>query len=143
MNYMNSLVVEGHLVRDPEFKITSRGSCVCKFSIAANRMWKTSAGEYTKEVSYFDVETWGTSAEICGKKCHKGQGVRVIGRLKQNRWTDAEGKPHSRVSIVAEQVEFKTMFTSPAQNSGEAAAGNEENITVPTEEIAAETAMVF
>lgn len=37
-----------------------------------------------------------------------GGGVRVVGRLKQDRWTDPDGKPHSRVLIVAEHVEFKS-----------------------------------
>ena len=33
--------------------------------------------------------------------------MRVVGRLKQDKWTDADGKPHSRILIVAEYVEFK------------------------------------
>jgi single-strand DNA-binding protein len=33
--------------------------------------------------------------------------VRVVGRLKQDRWTDPEGKGRSKVLIVAEHVEFK------------------------------------
>jgi single-strand DNA-binding protein len=33
--------------------------------------------------------------------------VRVVGRLKQDRWTGNDGKPHSKVSIVAEHVEFR------------------------------------
>jgi single-strand DNA-binding protein len=41
---------------------------------------------------------------MCG---HKGRGVRVVGRLKQSRWTDTDGKTKSRVSIVAEHVEFR------------------------------------
>ena len=33
--------------------------------------------------------------------------MRVVARLKQDRWTDADGKEHSRLAIVAEHVEFK------------------------------------
>jgi len=33
--------------------------------------------------------------------------VRVVGRLKQDRWEDPEGKTRSKVHIVAEHVEFK------------------------------------
>jgi single-strand DNA-binding protein len=33
--------------------------------------------------------------------------VRVVGRLKQDRWTGTDGKPRSAVKIVAEHVEFK------------------------------------
>jgi single-stranded DNA-binding protein len=31
----------------------------------------------------------------------------VVGRLKQDRWTDQEGKGRSRVYIVAKHVEFE------------------------------------
>jgi single-strand DNA-binding protein len=31
----------------------------------------------------------------------------VVGRLKQDRWTSPEGQTRSKVSIVAEHVEFK------------------------------------
>jgi single-strand DNA-binding protein len=44
---------------------------------------------------------------VCGEYLKKGRGVRVVGRLKQDRWTDPDGKPRSRVEIVAEHVEFK------------------------------------
>ena len=46
-------------------------------------------------------------AEVCGEHLEKGRGVRVVGRLKQDRWTSPEGQTRSKVSIVAEHVEFK------------------------------------
>ena len=39
----------------------------------------------------------------------------MVGRLKQNRWKDTEGKNHAKVKIVAEHVDFKPRF-SPQQN---------------------------
>ena len=44
---------------------------------------------------------------MCVKWCPKGRGIRVVGRLKQNRWKDDAGKSHSRVKIIAEHIEFK------------------------------------
>ena len=49
-------------------------------------------------------------AELCGENCKKGRGVRVVGRLKQGRWTDNSGNKMSRIGIVAEHVEFRPMF---------------------------------
>jgi len=106
MNNLNSVLVEGNLVRDPELSYTSKGTAVCKFSVACNRSFKQD-DQTQKEVSYFDVSTWTRLAEVCGEYLKKGRGVRVVGRLKQDRWADSDGKPHSRVSIVAEHVEFK------------------------------------
>jgi single-strand DNA-binding protein len=92
-------------VQDTELKYTAKGAAVCSFSLASNRYFKQDE-ETQKEVSYFDVTTWSRLAEVCGEYLKKGRGVRVVGRLKQDRWTSPEGQGRSKVSIVAEHVEF-------------------------------------
>jgi single-strand DNA-binding protein len=109
MNNLNSILIEGNLVRDPLFRTTSKGTSLCTFSIASNRFFKQDSG-LEREVSFFDVETWAKLAENCYNLGRKGRGVRVVGRLKQERWTGADGKPHSKVAIVAEHVEFRPDF---------------------------------
>ena len=109
MNNLNSILLEGNLVRDPELSYTTKGTTVCKFSIAANRYFKQD-DELQQEVSYFDITTWSRLAEVCNEYLSKGRGVRVVGRLKQDRWEDAEGKTRSKVHIIAEHVEFKPKF---------------------------------
>lgn len=106
MNDLNSVLIEGNLTRDPVVAATPRGTPVCNFSVASNRYYKVE-GEKQEEVSFFDVETWGKLAERCGDELHKGRGVRVVGRLKQDRWSDKEGNPRSRTKIVADHVEFR------------------------------------
>jgi single-strand DNA-binding protein len=106
MNSINSILVEGNLVRDPAFKTTTGGTSLCTFSIATSRYFKQ-GNEMAKETSYFDVESWSCLADNCRNRGHKGRGVRVVGRLKQNRWTDTEGVSRSRVVIVAENIEFR------------------------------------
>jgi len=109
MNNLNSILIEGTLVRDPVVRETPKRTAVCNFSIASNRYFRQDNG-YEKEVSFFDVETWAKLAEVCGNKGKKGIGVRIVGRLKQDRWTGNDGKQHSKVSIVAEHVEFRPEF---------------------------------
>jgi single-strand DNA-binding protein len=107
MNSLNSVLIEGNLTHDPELTTTPKGTPVCTFSIGSNRYYK-SDDEFQEEVSFFDVETWSRLAERCGDQLEKGRGVRVVGRLKQDKWNDKEGNPHSRVKIVAEHVEFRS-----------------------------------
>jgi single-strand DNA-binding protein len=109
MNNLNSILIEGNLVRDPLFRSTSKGTPVCTFSLASNRIYKKDSG-LEEEVSFFNVETWAKLAENCYNLGHKGRGVRIVGRLKQERWNDQEGKAHSKVTIVAEHVEFRPEF---------------------------------
>ena len=82
------------------------------FSIAVNRYYKKADGTFEQEVSYFDVEAWGNLVESVGKNASKGCGCRVVGRLKQDRWKDGNGKSFSKVSIVAEHIEFMKNATS-------------------------------
>jgi single-strand DNA-binding protein len=106
MNNLNSVLLEGNLVNDPVFRKTEKGTSLCTFTVASDRFFNQGSG-LEKEVSFFDVETWAKLAETCHNLGRKGRGVRVVGRLKQDRWTGADGKPHSKISIVAEHVEFR------------------------------------
>jgi len=106
MNNLNSCLIEGNMIRDPEYKQTPRGTWVCNFTIATSRYYKGEGG-LEKEVSFFDIESWGKLAESCGKLGRKGRGVRIVGRLRQDRWNGADGKPHSRIILNAEHVEFR------------------------------------
>jgi single-strand DNA-binding protein len=105
MNHLNSLLLEGNLVKGPEFTDTPDGISVCKFMIASKRFYKVD-DEYKEEVSFFDIRAWDDIADVCkkwfGKERSKGIGVRIVGRLKQDR---RKGK--SEIYVVADHVEFK------------------------------------
>ena len=38
--------------------------------------------------------------------------MRVVGRLKQDRWKDKDGKNQNRIYVVAEHVECKPKFNN-------------------------------
>lgn len=109
LSNLNSIILEGNLVADPVAKTTPNGTSIASFSIASNRTYFVKEKEVDTEVSYFDIEAWSKLADSCNETLKKGRSVRVVGRLKQDRWTDADWKNHSRVKIVAEHVEFKPM----------------------------------
>lgn len=132
MNNLNSVLIEGNLTKDPELAYTPKGTPVCRFSIATNRFYKQEE-EYQKEVSYFDVTVWAKQAEVCSEYLNKGRGVRVVGRLKQDRWQNQEGDNRSKVLIVAEHVEFR-----PMKKSAEEAEENQDPAGAPSDEVETE-----
>ena len=123
MNNLNSILIEGTLVRDAVNKNTAKGTSICNFAIACNRFYKQ-AENLEKEVSFFDVEAWSKLADACIIHGKKGRGVRVVGRLKQERWNGTDGKSRSKIVIVAEHVEFRPDFKK------EKAAQNESVLEV-------------
>lgn len=128
LNNLNSIIVEGNLVRDPQLKTTPNGHQVCSFSVASNRFYRQN-DETEKEVSFFEVETWSRLAQTCAETLKKGRGVRVVGRLKQDRWEDASGKTQAKIKIVAEHVEFKPVFKQDAAASDPIDAESKESAT--------------
>ena len=131
MNNLNSVLIEGNMVRDPMVRSTPKGTQVCNFSIASNRYYRQDSN-LERETGFFDIEAWGRLAEACSNQGRKGRGVRVVGRLKQGRWTGDDGKNHSKVSIVAEHVEYRADFKKSdvpfpgAESVAEAAALDEK-----------------
>ncbi len=111
MNGLNSLIIEGNMVKEPELSETSKGTSFCKFTIASNRSYVLN-NEAVQEVSYFEIEAWTKMAEMCKEHGARGRGVRVVGRLKQDRWIGKDGKACSKVKVVAEHVEFKPIITN-------------------------------
>lgn len=108
MNSMNQIIIEGNVVRDSTVRETPRGTRVATMPIASNRFYKDANGDFQSDVSFFDVQVWGENfCERVAKNAVKGRGVRVVGRLKQDRWKNEEGKIASRIYIVADHVDFK------------------------------------
>jgi single-strand DNA-binding protein len=126
------IIIEGNLVRDPQLKTIPNGNYVCSFAVASNRFYRQNE-QTEKEVSFFEVEAWSKLAQTCGEILKKGRGVRVVGRLKQDRWEDGAGKTQARIKIVAEHVEFKPVFK---RDEDDARATAEEK--APSEEANAE-----
>ncbi|MDR2965591.1 MAG: single-stranded DNA-binding protein [Treponema sp.] len=139
MNNLNSILIEGNLVKDPMLRSTQKGTQICVLRLASNRYLKQESG-YEKEVSYFNVETWSRLAEICSAKGKKGRGIRVVGRIKQDRWTDPDGKLRSNVTIVAEHVEFRPEFKKSAKQIDIEAEASNASQDVPFDDLGDEEA---
>ena len=102
---LNSVIIVGRLVRDPELKLTQAGKSLCNFSIAVNQTY-TQDGEKKEKAHFFNCVVWGSLAEVAAEYCKKGHRVGVIGPLQQESWTDKDGKKQSAVKIKVEQLQF-------------------------------------
>lgn len=95
---VNRVVISGRLTRDPETRKTPANKSLAKFSIAS------SSGK--DKTGFFSVTAWGNLADAVSTYLKKGKQVIVDGRLDFQKWTGQDGKTQSRVSIVAESIEF-------------------------------------
>ena len=111
MSNLNCSIIEGHLVRAAESSYFRDGTPYCNFSIANNESYKKQDGTWENIPSYFDCTMKGKYAEVMAKHLLKGRGVRVVGRLKQQRW-EKDGQKFSRVVIKVQEL-----YLSPLQNN--------------------------
>ena len=101
---LNKVMIIGRLGKDPEMRYTPSGRPVTTFSVATSRSWNTSDGERKTETEWFNVVAWSGLAEVCKQYLTKGQQVYIEGRLQSRQWEDENGKRHSSVEIVANEM---------------------------------------
>lgn len=106
MASLNKVMLIGNLTRDPELRYTPSGSAVCEFGMAVNRVWKSQDGNKQEEATFIDITTWGKTAEFVNQYLAKGRRIFVEGRLKYDQWTSPEGQKRSKLTVVAETVQF-------------------------------------
>ncbi len=100
---LNKVQIIGNLTRDPELKYTAKGTPLCTFGVATNRVYTpTGVTESVEETEFHNIVAWGKLAELCSQLLHKGWKTFVEGRLNTRSWQDAEsGKTMYRTEIVA------------------------------------------
>jgi len=105
---MNKILLIGHLGRDPELQVTSDGTPVTKFSLAVNRVSRTSTGERKEETDWYNITAWRQLAETCEKYLHKGSKVYIEGRLSQRKYTDRDGIQRTSIDVSMTEMEMLT-----------------------------------
>jgi single-strand DNA-binding protein len=106
LNNLNSFLIEGAATGKPVKHLNGTAT----FAMSSQRFFNHD-GEKKSEVSFFDIEVYGKTAELCVKNIEKGRGLRVVGRVRC-----LDGK---KWVVVGESVEFKPKFD---KRPGEVAA---------------------
>lgn len=93
----------GNATRDPELRYTTGGKAVASFGLAVNKRFQRN-GEWTEEVSFFNVTAWDVLGENAAASIEKGTRVIVFGELKQREYEDREGQKRSVVEVNASAI---------------------------------------
>jgi single-strand DNA-binding protein len=101
----NQVILMGNLTRDPELRQTPNGQNVCSVSLALNRSYKGSDGNWQEATDFIDVVAWGPLGERVAQYLSKGRPALVNGRLQSRSW-EQDGQKRSKVEVVAQDVTF-------------------------------------
>lgn len=126
--YLNKVIIAGNLTKDIEMRTTTQGTAVCSFTVAVNRKTKQSDGTYRDEVDFIDCNAWDKKAEFLHRYFRKGDGVCVLGTIRNRKWTDKDGKARTATEVLAEDITFngekakQAEYTQPTSNPAPAPA---------------------
>jgi single-strand DNA-binding protein len=109
----HTILIIGHLGRDPEMRYTPAGQAVTNFNLASNRQYTDANGQPVKETIWVRVATWGKTAENCNQYLQKGSLVLVEGRLVcdpdtggPRLYSRLDGTPSASFELSANTVRF-------------------------------------
>jgi single-strand DNA-binding protein len=122
MASFNQVILVGNLTRDPELRVTPKGTAICQFGICVNRDFKDESGQKRQEATFVDCEAWGKVGELIAKYQTKGSLCLVQGRLKLDQWEDKQTQQkRSKLKVVVENVTFL-----PSRGAGDGAGDGHE-----------------
>ena len=109
---LNEVILMGRLTRDQEIRMTQSGTTAARFALACERDYAPQGQD--KVTDFFDIATFGKTADFVGQYFAKGQLVAVKGRLQQRDWTDKQGNKRRTTEVIAERCYFAEKGQAPA-----------------------------
>lgn len=99
---MNRVIITGRLTKDPEAHTTQNGVTRSTFTVAVQRRFRNSAGNY--DADFLTVVAWRQAAEYCNKYLTKGRMVAVDGSIQTRSYDAQDGSKRWVTEIIADHV---------------------------------------
>lgn len=115
---MNTVILIGRLVRDPELKyLPGNGMANCRFTLAVDKgLSKDKKEEFQAQgkptADFIQVVVWGKMAENCANYLAKGSEVAVEGSIQTGSYDNAQGQKVYTTDVLARNVQFLSRANS-------------------------------
>lgn len=101
---INKFIGVGRLSKDPELRATTTGTTVCNFTIAIQRRFQNSQGEY--DADFLNCIAFNKAAELVNTWFKKGDWIGVVGSVQTRTYDDSSGKRNWITEIIVNEVSF-------------------------------------
>ncbi|MEN9312653.1 MAG: hypothetical protein RIT42_759, partial [Bacteroidota bacterium] len=88
---INKVILLGRLGKDPVVRRLENGRVVANVTLATNDYY-TKDGQRMESTEWHNLEMWDKQAETAEKYLKKGSLLYVEGKIRTDRYTDAEGQ---------------------------------------------------
>lgn len=101
---INTVILIGRVVADPELRHTSNDVPVTSFTLAVDRSFFKAGAE--RQTDFIDIVAWRSNASFASKYFHKGQLIAVQGSIQTGSYVDKQGTKRRTFEIVADSLHF-------------------------------------
>ena len=105
------------LTQDVELKYLPSGSALAKLNLVNGSKYKAQDGTQKEENCFIEGVVFSRLAEVANQYLSKGSKIYVVAELKQDSWTDNEGKNRSKHSLKIES--FEMLDSKPNDNQSQ------------------------
>lgn len=112
---INIVTISGNLTRDPELRQAGSTS-ILSFGVAVNdRRRNSQSGQWESVPNFVDCIIFGTRADALAGLLHKGSKVAIDGKLRYSSWESKDGKKHSKLEVVVNEIDLMQREVSQPQ----------------------------
>ena len=113
---INSVVLMGRLVADPELRTTTTGKNVCTFRIAVDRSY-VRQGEQ-RQADFITCVAWEQTGNFISRYFTKGSMIAVTGSIQTRNYEDKNGQKRTAFEVNVREASFTGSKTESGTNSG-------------------------
>lgn len=103
---LNRIELRGNIGQDARINKVGENT-VARFNIATNETFKDRTGALKEETTWHTVTAWNGKGMPDFANLRKGVCVHVVGRLRQNRYTTADGEERTIYEVLAGRLSIE------------------------------------
>lgn len=113
---LNSVILMGRMVADPELKTTSSNLSVLSFTVAVDRAYQSQGQE--RQADFINCVAWRQNADFISKYFRKGQMIAIQGSIQTRNYEDRNGNKRTAVEVVVDRASFCGSKAESGNTSG-------------------------
>ena len=115
---MNVAVIEGHLTRDPDIRVTSQGTKTARFTLGVTRPYNARRDKAQDESDFISCVAFNERAEFAEKYLKKGTAVGIVGEVRTGSYNRQDtGEKVYTTDVICDRIRFaasKEQTAAPA-----------------------------
>ena len=114
---INKVILLGRLGKDPVVRRLDNGRVVANVTLATNDYY-TKDGQRLESTEWHNLEMWDKQAETAEKYLKKGSLLYVEGKIRTDRYTDAEGQERQTRKIRVNNFQMMGSLLASRREEG-------------------------